>query len=189
MTTETTNAEAISPTDNLAALIAKCGLAMTAQYVPTEFSAKKHFSKNSEDWQHIAWECTLTTPRGSLATTFKQGLGHLPDSIRPRDRITIAMEEAIQKTLKTGKVYGLGAIVSRGPLQPPTLVDVLGSLCSDSSAIDSTFEDWASDFGYDADSRKAYATWERCRDLGLRLRQILGADFDAVREACSEAGV
>lgn len=60
----------------------------------------------------------------------------------------------------------------------PTAADVLDSLASDSASIENArdFADWASDFGYDADSRKAERTYRACERLARRLRRFLGSD-------------
>ena len=66
--------------------------------------------------------------------------------------------------------------------KPPTLVDVLACLHSDASGVQDgrTFEDWAGDFGYDTDSRKAESTFKACQKIARQLRDFLGAeDFDA----------
>lgn len=63
--------------------------------------------------------------------------------------------------------------------KPPTVSDVLDCLFSDASAGD-TFADFCSNFGCGEDSRKAEKTWKACRSLGIRLRKVLGADFDAI---------
>lgn len=66
----------------------------------------------------------------------------------------------------------------------PDLVDVLGCLLSDASALDhSSFEDWANEFGYDTDSRKAARTYNACVQTGVELREILGIDrFNTLRD-------
>lgn len=58
----------------------------------------------------------------------------------------------------------------------PTAYDVLACISGDWQASDQTFEEWASHFGADTDSRKAYATWERCRDFALKLRRFFTAE-------------
>lgn len=54
----------------------------------------------------------------------------------------------------------------------PTAASVLACLLSDASATDQCFADWAADFGYDVDSRKALATYEACCDIGRELRKV-----------------
>lgn len=63
----------------------------------------------------------------------------------------------------------------------PTAADVLSCLCSDTMSIENSggFEDWASDLGYDTDSRKAEETYRQCEKIATRLRTFLGDDFEA----------
>jgi len=52
--------------------------------------------------------------------------------------------------------------------------EVLAAHAEDAiTAILSTFEDWASDFGMDADSRKAEHMYNTCRDILPRLLRVL----------------
>lgn len=58
----------------------------------------------------------------------------------------------------------------------PTAADVLDCLASDASGYDNArnFEDWASEYGYDTDSRKAYGTYQILGEQAKQLRQWLG---------------
>jgi len=60
---------------------------------------------------------------------------------------------------------------------PPQLDDVLNSLALDSSGYENArgFEDWASEYGYDADSRKARGIWRQVQVQARKLKQLLGA--------------
>lgn len=40
----------------------------------------------------------------------------------------------------------------------------------------STFEEWANEFGYDPDSRKAEVIYRACLEIALKLRNGLGED-------------
>jgi len=45
----------------------------------------------------------------------------------------------------------------------------------DASALNhDTFESWASEYGYDTDSRDAERIYKLCLDIGLKLRNRLG---------------
>jgi hypothetical protein len=55
----------------------------------------------------------------------------------------------------------------------PTLVDVLSCVLMDASALDWTFEDWCSEFGYDEDSRSAEKTYNACCDNARRVKKFL----------------
>lgn len=61
----------------------------------------------------------------------------------------------------------------------PDRETVLDSLCSDAAGADQTFEDWASDYGYDTDSRKAEAVYRAVVAQTKKLRAFLGDKFDA----------
>ena len=62
--------------------------------------------------------------------------------------------------------------------KPPTLEDVLDCLASDSAGVENarSFEDWAAEYGYDTDSRKAEKTYCLCRDQAEQLKALLGPD-------------
>jgi hypothetical protein len=57
----------------------------------------------------------------------------------------------------------------------PTAYDVLACISGDANAPE-TFEDWCGDYGYDTDSRAAYATWERCKAFAAKLQHFFSAD-------------
>lgn len=60
----------------------------------------------------------------------------------------------------------------------PDRAGVLDCLASDSASIEqSSFEDWAADMGYDADSRKAEKTYKACEHAAARLKRFLGDDL------------
>lgn len=108
---------------------------------------------------------------------YGQGVGHLPGYQRAQ-RLTVDEDAAIQNAIEWGDRY------NGRKIKPPTAVDVLSSLVQDGGAIDCpTFEEWASEYGYDADSRKAEAIYRKCVETGLALRAGLGeAVFSELRE-------
>lgn len=69
-----------------------------------------------------------------------------------------------------------------GLKEPPKMQDVLNTIFLDSSALDESFKDWASNYGYDTDSRKAERIFKACKRNAQRLRVALGADYDAVKK-------
>ncbi len=62
---------------------------------------------------------------------------------------------------------------------PPDLASVLDCLASDSSSFDNArdFDDWASEYGLDTDSRKAERTYRVTGDQSKRLRHFLGEEL------------
>ena len=79
--------------------------------------------------------------------------------------------------------HGLKSYFSQGAAhtKPPTAEDVLDCLASDASGVENarSFDDWADEYGYDADSRKAERTYNLCCKQTDNLRTFLGkTDFD-----------
>ena len=58
----------------------------------------------------------------------------------------------------------------------PEPIEVIYSLLCDGQAGSLSFEDFCSDFGYDTDSRRAYATWEACGVNAGKLRVLFAPD-------------
>lgn len=58
----------------------------------------------------------------------------------------------------------------------PTVEQVLDCLASDASGYENAgnFDDWCSEYGYDADSRKAERTYNLIAEESKKLRQFLG---------------
>ena len=62
----------------------------------------------------------------------------------------------------------------------PSTFDALYCVLSDASGYDSAdgFEDWASNYGYDTDSRKAEAIYSAVAKECSNVRRLLGDDWD-----------
>ena len=61
----------------------------------------------------------------------------------------------------------------------PDAASVLDCLASDAASVDQArdYEDWARDFGYDPDSRKAEKIYKACQRRAERLKAFLGDDL------------
>jgi len=61
----------------------------------------------------------------------------------------------------------------------PQCEDILDCLASDAQGVECArdFEDWASEYGYDTDSRKAEQTFKACQREADKLRKFLGYDI------------
>jgi len=60
----------------------------------------------------------------------------------------------------------------------PTAEDVLECLLSDASSADQPFEQWAGEYGYDIDSRKAERIYRQVQRQTASVRRLLGPDYD-----------
>lgn len=67
----------------------------------------------------------------------------------------------------------------------PTAGDVLSCLVMDATGVENStsFEDWCSDYGYDSDSRKTLKTYKACKKVVVKVRRLLGEDFDLFTSA------
>jgi hypothetical protein len=70
-----------------------------------------------------------------------------------------------------------------GKPQLPELFDVLWAIAQDATAIKSSFEDWAGDYGYDSDSIRAKRLYEQCVENGHRLGKLFSEELiEGIRE-------
>lgn len=82
-------------------------------------------------------------------------------------------------TLRAGR-FSMRVPFSQGSAHttPPTAADVLDCLASDAAGFENarSFEEWASEYGYDTDSRKAEKTYKIVAKQAAKLRAMLGQD-------------
>lgn len=65
----------------------------------------------------------------------------------------------------------------------PSILDVVSSLLLDADVCGRSFEEWASDFGYDTDSRQAEKIYRACQDIeSAWKRAFSAADLELLRE-------
>ncbi len=151
-------------------------LIYAAQFVP--FSQSRNAAEKQPS---LNWKITLATSRGALTTDYMQGIGHLPEYRQTFGRKTVAEDEAERNAAESGR-WG------RGKIPAPPLAEALHSLLSDAEALDfGTFEEWARELGFDADSRAAETTYKACLSIGLQFRAMIGgAAIRALREALAD---
>lgn len=173
---------------DLQATIDRLGLTTTSQFVP--FSASRNAA---EKFPSLNWKVTLLCNGREVLTTdymagsahapsYKQTLGRDPQEKRDRDSRVAWECENGRPAPKFGNLRNRAI----GPATiEPKASDVIYSLVMDSDVLDSGgFESWASDHGFDADSRKAEAIYRACLDIALKLRAAIGdAGLSALRDA------
>ena len=160
---------------------AASGIDMTYHYIPHndpigEFQKTRHFPM---------FRFSITLSKGNVSHTFEYSMGCGHCKIKSVNKGTdiwsnpvIADEPRIEQVYASNKMPTL----PYGEAVTPELTDALYCLVMDSDAIDyPTFEDWASNFGYDEDSREAEKAYKACLETALKLRQLV--DIDKAREA------
>jgi hypothetical protein len=166
------------------ATAAELGLSMTAEFVP--FSQSRNAS---EKMPSLNWKITLLVKgRPIITTDYSAGCGHCPSYTQGKQ--TIANRDAVRFECENGRRARItpgGSPIGTSEKLNPQFADVLSSLVTDGDAIDfPSFEDWASEFGYDKDSRKGEAIYRQCLESGLKLRAALGeSGLSTLRDAVS----
>lgn len=162
---------------------AKYTLTVSAKFIGQTVAEKKN-------WPALKWEVSLQRNGKSILTTdYAAGVAHCP-SYKTGAR-SVSVQECIDKELATGIRYCVGAggkAVRTTEVINPSPLDVIHSLVTDASALDySSFEDWASDMGYETDSRKAEKIYQECLAHALKLRNSLGEEgLRELREAAQD---
>jgi len=156
------------------ALLEKLGIEYLAAFVPQAQSRN-----SASKYKSINWKVTIKRGSQSLTTDYMQGIGHanIPQpsfaKLVSANLKSIAADEKMRHLVENGW-YMLG-VLQRVDQPAPDRNDVLHSLCLDSEVLDyPTFEEWADNFGYDRDSRKAEKIYRDCLEIALRMRAIFG---------------
>ena len=106
-----------------------------------------HLAEDGEGWKHYAWQVNFCPPcKAPVSLAYKCGTAHV-----------------YPKTAHFG---------IRGKPKPPAPAEVLACYCRDWTESNCAFDEWAANFGYDTDSRKAFSIYESCREAGPKLRAL-----------------
>lgn len=159
----------------------QAGMMFSARYVPPS----ERDEPDEADWEHFAWRIRLDFNGQTFRTIYRAGTAH----------VTGAAESALRAHGWNGFRHTvdsrrcLDGIIERGAgAKTPGPVDVLPCLVSDAfAALDAgDFEEFAREYGYDLDSRKAERSYRGCVKTALKLRRMFGEKLDAMREAFAE---
>lgn len=69
-------------------------------------------------------------------------------------------------------LVGFGAFLQCTKPKTPTIKDIIFALYMDSAALNESFTDWCSNYGYSDDSLKALNTYKACCENGQKLRKL-----------------
>lgn len=159
---------------------------------------------DQSDWPHIAYKVMLEfNGREVITTDYKLGVGHVDPkrafigSVVSRPMLaTDEQSMLLTWQSKPGAAFkdkqlqaNVAAKLAKSQKVVPELGDVLHSLILDGEAFFNaqSFEDWAGEFGYDADSRKAEAIYRVCDSTGRKLAANVPKDvLEKVREITRE---
>lgn len=174
-----------------AEIIEREKIKVTSVFVPFSQSRNKNEKHKSLNWKVSVWRgdhCAVTTD-------YSAGCGHCHSYKNPPKLKSGRVDEYLQRLEIASEcedgfppVRGfMGGFVTHMSKKQavPEAESVLYSIITDSDVLNyARFEDWASDFGYDTDSREAEKTYKACLDIALQVRAVFGeALLNELREA------
>ena len=138
--------------------LAAIGISVDALYVG-ETKREQHGGK---PWQCDQWAVSIGKGqreawgfRPIYTTSYYTGLG---------------LRKSLLKSMRNPSPWQSNAFPAKP--QKPTATAVLSSLLLDAEAIDESFADWCSNYGYDDDSISALETYRACCATGEALRRV-----------------
>lgn len=159
---------------------------------------------DGKGWAHTAYVVTYNKGKHLTVTLpYKMGLGLLPNKLlhnvadalgkclsyysddeshlaqRMLKGYTGRLQEQAALVVKIINRYNAQKVVKDGYREPlgPRPAEVLAAVCGDAlEASETTFEDWAGNFGYDSDSRKAEAIYNTCRNYLPNMLRLMGRE-------------
>lgn len=163
---------------------AELGLTLTAQFVP------QSLSRNAQErTPSLNWRATLIRKgRGALFTTdYMQGAGHIPGWSSLKGGY-VYLDNYAREVAEKGRYSPRGPDSPyRRPLPAPSMADVLYNLLLDAEAYGLPFEEWAGNFGFDTDSRKAEHIYHECVATGRALSRLLThPEMDRLRDLLAD---
>lgn len=178
--------------ETLPEAIERIGLSIRAEFVPFSKSRNAKEARPSLNWRVTLVRRVINGEGDArysdvLTTDYMQGSGHCP-------AYKLSVKEgggrnSIARECETGKTQHPYSLMQCGkPIAPPSASDVIYSLIADSDALDyRNFEEWADNFDYDSDSKKAESIYRACMEIALQLRNGIGeSNFAALRNAAQE---
>jgi len=130
--------------------------------------------ESSEDWTnvHDEWRVSIHFAGKHYETSYHTGIGcRKPSRAVTKERggwYSRLSDRFFKSDFEAAKAGFLLKV-------NPTLADVLYCLLSDANGVEQTFEEWASDLGYDSDSRKALKTYMACQKTRAALLKMFGS--------------
>lgn len=131
---------------------------------------------NDDLWQHDKWTVIINGQTFEYST----GIGNRVAKKWDQDKKEFARlmrmqpkQELINLKNHNNKLQAVSTV------KPLNIDDVLYSLLIDSDANEYTFEDWADNFGYDTDSRKAEQIYHACKENARKVKTFI----DNIEEA------
>lgn len=138
------------------------------------------------DWPCIEYDVNFTNGRKSWTAQYRIGVGHvkIPRSTscnlmgltNSEESLLYALQNNPHAKAKDPSLHAsLATKLAKAQKVTLSCFEVFAQCCNDGlSAQDQSFENWAADFGYDADSRKAEKIYDECRAVWFEVLALAG---------------
>jgi len=137
------------------------GIKVQSVFVPQEFTEETPLLDMSRKW-----EIEITGGRRKISTEFTQGVGHCPSY---KQRLTVHDKQQLVRECAQ-------LVPADRETAENVALEALWSVCQDCLGVMQAhdFEDWAGEYGYDTDSRKAEAIYRKCLETYMAMRGSFG---------------
>lgn len=183
----TATAKELSPAEKIQAAMDTLKITVSAVFVPWSKSRNAKPAPKLA-YRSLNWRVTLLRDgREILTTDYSAGIAHCPSY--EQGNLSIDHDHAVRAECESGRRSrsNWSGVRSDGKPIMPDFVSVVWSLCQDADVLDAgEFEEWASEFGYDTDSRKAEAIYRACLDIALKLHAAIGDEGLQLLRAAGE---
>ena len=161
--------------DAVAAVLKREGIEYVPVFVPQSMSRKSAEKTPSINWRITLKRKTEKAVDLTMAIDFTQGIGHIPGrSVSQSRTVDVQMDE--WRAAEKGEYDPNRSSPYRKlpvPVPAPHVADILHCIVLDDPGGQS-FEEWASNFGYDTDSRAAEDIYRQCVKQSRDARRLLG---------------
>lgn len=163
--------------------------AFTYWHAPAMGGARQIRARSEIEWAGMARAIKITRTLAPMPADYYTSRPEIPapDSAdvdwRRNAHSYVATLHFETRTLETPFYTGTGWT------ETPSAVDILENLTIGADIAGEGFEEWCADFGYDIDSRRAYAQWEHAKRVNGELRAFFAGHpdlFEAVTTTSPE---
>jgi hypothetical protein len=151
-------------------------LSAFAAFMNLAFSYKANGENKVDGKTPFKYIVTLKNGKQEFSCEYTKGAAHIKRRGLRAGLYTIGLGE-VKKELAAVR-YGEKFTTNFEPI-PPTFDEVLECLHLDTTSIENApiWEDWAAELGYNSDSMKDHAVYQKCMEQYLKLRKFFGSQF------------
>lgn len=149
------------------------------------FNFNSDFSGSDEPWSCDEWRIIFrNADKVQMNTEYYTGIGHrILKSIYKNDQRSKNDFIAVKNNLKPKTERNISILLSISEPVKPSAASVLYSLVMDMTALDTSFEYWCDELGYNSDSISHFNIYQKCCNIGKKMKQVFtNKQIETLRE-------